>query len=147
MPKEYIVLVLTTNTENYTVTSSTVYSNLAEKHSEASLGGYFIMPKGKRNDDDYYSSSAPRTRTGVLKIKLPYRGNVAGCDYEVIGIEPREILSICNCKIKIDQVGLLEEPSTAVYSKTIQELLQKKLQGNKYPPALDPLKGMIFLMF
>lgn len=141
-PKEYIVLVLTTDMADSTETSSTVYSNLQEKHSGGSLGGYFIMPKGKRNDGDYYSSSAPRTRTGVLKIKLPYRGSVAGSNYEVIGIEPREILSICDCKIKIDQVGLLEEPSTVVYSKTIQELLGKKSQGNKYPPALDPLKDL-----
>ncbi|KAK1298896.1 hypothetical protein QJS10_CPB14g01721 [Acorus calamus] len=42
----------------------------------------------------------------------------------------------------IDQVRLLEFPSNAAYSKTVQELLDLKSQGNKYPPALDPLKDL-----
>ncbi|RZS09587.1 hypothetical protein BHM03_00040679, partial [Ensete ventricosum] len=44
-------------------------------------------------------------------------------------------------ELKIDQVRLLEDPSNVAYSKTVQQLLEKKRDGNKYPPALDAVKA------
>ena len=108
-------------------------------------GLQILMPKSKRGmDDDYYSSATARKGTGVVNIKMPHCGNASGTNYEVREIDTKEFLSICNAKIKIDQVGLLENDSNAAYSKTVQNLLDKKIDGNKYPPALDPLKGIIF---
>nr|GEY43525.1 DExH-box ATP-dependent RNA helicase DExH11 [Tanacetum cinerariifolium] len=100
-------------------------------------------PKSKRGiDDDYYSSATARKGSGVVKIKLPHRGNASGANYEVREIDTKEFLSICNVKIKVDQVGLLEDDSSAAYSKTVQNILDKKVNGNKYPPALDPVKDL-----
>lgn len=105
--------------------------------------GFFIIPKSKRGlEDEYYSSGTARKGTGVIKITLPYRGVAAGVNYEVKGVETTEFLSICNCKIKVDHVRLLEEISNAAYSKTVQQLVDLKSGGTKYPPALDPIKGM-----
>ena len=101
------------------------------------------MPKSKRGlEDEYCSSVTSRKGSGVVNIKLPHRGNAAGVNYEVRGIDNNEFLSICNCKIKIDQVRLLEDVSSAAYSKTVQQLLDLKSDGGKYPPALDPVKGI-----
>lgn len=111
-------------------------------------GLQMLMPKSKRGmDDDYYTSATARKGSGIVKIKLPHRGNAAGAAYEVREVDNKEFLSICNVKIKIDQVGLLEDDSSAAYSKTVQSLLQQKSQENKYPPALDPIKGIIFFLF
>lgn len=104
--------------------------------------GYFIVPKEKRGmDEDYFSAVGSRKPSGNITIKFPYSGNAAGVNYEVIGIEHKDIISICDCKIKICQVGLLEDPSPVVYSRTVQQLLEKKPDGKKYPPALHPVKG------
>ncbi|KAK3010897.1 hypothetical protein RJ639_012621 [Escallonia herrerae] len=101
-----------------------------------------ILPKSRRGlEDDYYSSSTSRRGSGVIKIKLPHRGNAAGRNYEVREMDSKELLSICNSKIKIDQAGLLEDVNSAAFSKTIQHLLVK-CDGNMYPPALDPVRDL-----
>lgn len=110
---------------------------------KGSSQGYFIAPKGKRGmDEEYFSSVSSRKGSGIINIKLPYRGIAAGVNYEVISVDNKDIMSICNCKIKIDQVRLLEDPSNVAYSKTVQELLDQKRNGSKYPPALDAVKGI-----
>ncbi|KAL0458826.1 UNVERIFIED_CONTAM: DExH-box ATP-dependent RNA helicase DExH11 [Sesamum latifolium] len=102
-----------------------------------------LVPKSKRGlEDDYYSSVASRRGSGIVNIKLPHRGSAAGVNYEVRGVENNEFLSICNCKIRIDQVRLLEDVSAGAYSNTVQQLLTLKSDGNKYPPALDPMKDL-----
>ncbi|XP_076886194.1 DExH-box ATP-dependent RNA helicase DExH11-like [Bidens hawaiensis] len=134
--KQYIVLVLTPS-----LPSTLQSSDDQQKKSNAGL--QILMPKSKRGmDDDYYSSSTARKGSGVVKIKLPHRGTAAGANYEVRETDTKEFLSICNAKIKIDQVGLLEDDSTAAYSKTVLSLLNQKVDGNKYPPALDPVKDL-----
>lgn len=106
--------------------------------------GYFVLPKSKRGLGDEYSTSVSARRgTGVINIKLPHHGYASGMNYEVRGVDSKEFLCICNRKIKIDQVGLLEDVSSTAYSKTVQLLLDLKSDGNKYPPALDPVKGII----
>lgn len=101
------------------------------------------MPKSKRAlEEEYCSSVTSRKRSGVINIKLPHHGAAAGVSYEVRSVDTKEFLFICNCKVKIDQFRLLEDVSSAAYSKTVQELLDTKSDGNKYPPALDPLKGV-----
>ncbi|MFS7978052.1 putative RNA helicase [Helianthus anomalus] len=135
--KQYIVMVLTPSLPSI--------SDDPQKNTNAGL--QILMPKSKRGmDDDYYSSSSAaatsRKGSGAVKIKLPHRGTAAGASYEVREIDTKEFLSICNAKIKIDQVGLLEDDSTAAYSKTVVSLLNKKVDGNKYPPALDPVKDL-----
>ena len=85
-----------------------------------------------------------RKGSGTIKIELPYHGTAAGINYEVRGIESKELSCICNRKITIDQVRLLEDGSNAAFSKTVQQLSGTKIDGNKYPPALDPLKGKAF---
>ena len=117
-------------------------SDAAQEKTSAGL--QILKPKSKRGiDDDYYSSATARKGSGVIKIKLPHRGNASGANYEVREIDTKEFLSICNVKIKVDQVGLLEDDNSAAYSKTVQNILDKKVNGNKYPPALDPVKGII----
>ncbi|GFP91206.1 helicase ski2w [Phtheirospermum japonicum] len=130
--KQYIVLVLTPE----------LPSMLKASDSRETKGADFqvLVPKSKRGlEDDYCSSVASRKGTGVVNIKLPHRGTAAGVNYEVRGIENNKFVSICNCKIKIDQVRLLEDVSAGAYSNTVQQLLTMKSDGNKYPPALDPV--------
>lgn len=114
-----------------------------EKGAKRSEEGYFVLPKGKRGiDDEYYSPVTARKGSGVINIKLPHNGVASGINFEVREVESKEFLCICDCKIKIDQVRLLEDISTAAYSKTVQQLMEKKSDGSKYPPALDPLKDL-----
>ncbi|KAJ6670688.1 ATP-DEPENDENT RNA AND DNA HELICASE [Salix viminalis] len=133
--KQYIVLVLKPD-------APSISSNLQDNKS-ADFQGYVLMPKSKRgNDDEYFSSLTNRKGSGTVKIELPYHGAAAGINYEVREIESKELLCICNCKITIDQVRLLEDGSNAAFSKTVQQLSGTKIDGNKYPPALDPLKEL-----
>ncbi|KZV46871.1 heat shock protein 83 [Dorcoceras hygrometricum] len=88
--------------------------------------------------EDYYTSASSRKGPGVVNVKLPHRG-VAGISYEVRGVENNEFLSICSHEITIDQVGLLEDAIVGAYSKTVQQLLIWKSDGNKYLPVLDPV--------
>lgn len=121
--------------------------NLQNK-SSAFNQGYFVMPKSRRGLVDEYSTSvSTRKGKGVINIKLPHCGSACGMGYEVRAIDSKEFLCICSSKIKIDQVGLLEDVSSSVYSKTVQLLLDLKSDGNKYPPALDPVKGITVLWF
>lgn len=102
-----------------------------------------LVPKSKRGlEDEYCSSVTSRKGSGIVNIKLPYSGVAAGVDYEVREVANHDFLSICNKKIKIDQVRLLEDGSAGAFSSTVQQLLALKSDGNKYPPALDPVKGM-----
>lgn len=140
--KQYIVLVLKPDLPSGLPTSSKI-ANSQDKNSGAFPEGYYIVPKAKRAlEDDYYSSATTRKGSGVINIKLPHHGAAAGVSYEVRGVDSKEILCICDRKIKIDQVGLLENANTAAYSKTVQQLLDLKSKGHKYPPALDPLRGI-----
>ena len=147
--KNYLVLVLTTESPTNTSASlpSPMQSVLNRDQLDKGGGGVFLLaPKSKRGlDDDYsVSSSYSRKGTGVVNIEVPKYGTAAGTNYAVIALESntKEIISICDRKMKIDQVKLLEQPSNAVYSKTVQELMAQKTGGNKYPPVLDPLKGI-----
>lgn len=147
MNKQYIVLVLTTDMASMQ-THMGPLNTPQEKGSGNPPQGYFIAPKGKRGmDEEYFSSVSSRKGSGIINIKLPYRGNAAGVNYEVIAVDDRDIMSICNCKIKIDQVRLLEDPSNVAYSKTVQQLLDQKRNGNKYPPVLDAVKGIVHHRF
>lgn len=137
--KQYIVLVLMPEFP-LTLQNPSDSSNLKDdKGADLQI----LIPKSKRGlEDDYYSSITSRRGSGVVNIKLPHRGTAAGMNYEVRGIDNKEFLSICNCKIKIDQVRLLEDVSVGAYSNTVQQLLVLKSDGNKYPPALDPVKDL-----
>jgi antiviral helicase SKI2 len=138
--KQYIVLVLKPD-------APSVSSNLQDKKSADFQQGYVLMPKSKRSfDEEYLPSLTNRKGSGTIKIELPYQGVAAGINYEVRGIESKEFLCICNRKITIDQVRLLQDGSNAAFSKTVQQLLETKSDGNKYPPALDPLKGKAFFV-
>ena len=142
--KKYVVLVLTGDC------SSSVLApefNKNEKGPGDFQGGQFIALKGKRGmDDEYYSSSvSSRKSSGVITIKLPYKGDASGMGFEVRAIENKEIMSICTSKIKIDQVRLLEDPNKTAYSRTVQQLIKEEPDGTKYPPALDAIKGTNFL--
>ncbi|KAK3026319.1 hypothetical protein RJ639_041007, partial [Escallonia herrerae] len=137
--KNYIVLVLTPDLP------STLQTPLDsdDRQSKRSTDLQMLIPKARRGlEDDYYSSSTSRRGSGVIKIKLPHCGNAAGRNYEVREIDSKELLAICNCKLKIDQAGLLEDVNSAAFSKTIQHLLEKS-DGNKYPPALDPVRDRL----
>ncbi|URE37995.1 DSHCT (NUC185) domain [Musa troglodytarum] len=137
--KQYVILVLITDIASQAPSMSS--NKLQEKESENFQQGYFITPKGKRSmDEEYFSSISSRKGSGAINIKLPYYGSASGTNYKVMAIDNKDIVSICNCKIKIDQVRLLEDPSNIAYSKTVQQLLEKKRDGNKYPPALDAVK-------
>ncbi|KAG1365844.1 DExH-box ATP-dependent RNA helicase DExH11 [Cocos nucifera] len=141
--KQYIVLVLVTDVASSTQTPSVSSNKLQEKESGNFQQGYFVAPKGKRGmDEEYFSSISSRKGSGVINIRLPYCGSAAGISYEVIAMENKDFMSICNCKIKIDQVRLLEDPSQIAYSKTVQQLLEQKPRGSKYPPALDAVKDL-----
>lgn len=134
--KQYIVLLLKPDV------SSMMETHLDKKNVDFPEG-YFVMPKGKRSfEEEYFPSLTNRKGSGVINIKLPYRGAAAGVTYEVRGIDNKELLCICDRKITIDQVRLLEDGSSAAFSKTVEQLLALKSDGNKYPPALDPVKGI-----
>ncbi|XP_071934825.1 DExH-box ATP-dependent RNA helicase DExH11 isoform X2 [Coffea arabica] len=137
--KQYIVFVLMPELP-LTLQNPSDSSNLKD---DKGAGLQILIPKSKRGlEDDYYSSVTSRRGSGVVNIKLPHRGTAAGMNYEVLGIDNKEFLSICNCKIKIDQVRLLEDVSAGAYSNTVQQLLLLKSDGNKYPPPLDPVKDL-----
>lgn len=140
--KQYIVLVLNPNLPSR-VQSPRATSTLQDKRSADFPDGYLLVPKAKRGfEEEYCSSGKPRKGSGVININLPHHGTAAGESYEVRGVDSKEFLCICNCKIKIEPVRLLEDVSNGAYSKTVQQLLALKSEGNKYPPALDPVKGM-----
>ncbi|KAM4083476.1 hypothetical protein ACB094_08G060300 [Castanea mollissima] len=140
--KQYIVLVLKPNLP-VTAQSSQASSNSQDKRNANFPDGYFMVPKAKRAlEEDYCSSVTPRKGSGVINIKLPHCGAAAGVSYEVRGVDVTGFLCICNCKIKIDQARLLEDSSSVAYSRTVQQLLELKSDGNKYPPALDPKKDL-----
>jgi antiviral helicase SKI2 len=144
--KQYVVLVLTGDS-----TSSALDPNLSnqnDKGTGVSQQGYLVIPpKGKRGmEEDFFSSGRTRKSSGVINIKLPYTGDASGMGFEVRAVENKEIISICTSKIKIDQVGLLEDISKTSYTKTVQMLIKEQSDG-KYPPALDAIKGTdIFAM-
>ncbi|XP_050138547.1 DExH-box ATP-dependent RNA helicase DExH11-like isoform X1 [Malus sylvestris] len=138
--KQYIVLVLKPELLPQTPLGS---GNLQDSKNTDFPQGYFVVPKSKRAlDEEYRSGVTPRKASGVIKIKLPHQGSAAGVSFEVKEVDSKDFLCICNCKIKIDQVGLLEDNSNAAYSKTVQQLLDTKSDRNEYPPALDPYKDL-----
>ncbi|TQD93972.1 hypothetical protein C1H46_020397 [Malus baccata] len=138
--KQYIVLVLKPELLPQTPLGS---GNLQDSKNTDFPQGYFVVPKSKRAlDEEYRSGVTPRKASGVVKIKLPHQGSAAGVSFEVKEVDSKDFLCICNCKIKIDQVGLLEDNSNAAYSKTVQQLLDTKSDRNEYPPALDPYKDL-----
>lgn len=137
--RQYIVLVLTPELPSTLQASSDASDRKDQKNPEFQV----LVPKSRRGyEDEYCSSVSSRKGSGIINIKLPHRGNAAGMNYEVRGVENKDFLYICVKKIKIDQVRLLEDVSAGAYSNTIQQLLGLKSEGNKYPPALDPIKGM-----
>lgn len=139
--KQYVVFVLTGDCTSSALVPDS--SNQDEKEPGEFQQGYFVTPKGKRGmDDEYFSSASTRKGSGIINIKLPYKGDASGMGFEVRAIENKEIISICTRKIKIDQVRLLEEPSKTAYSKTVQQLIKEQQDGNKYPPALDAIKDL-----
>ncbi|XP_062218251.1 DExH-box ATP-dependent RNA helicase DExH11 isoform X2 [Phragmites australis] len=139
--RRYIVLVLTGDCISSALAPGSF--NQIEKEPGDFQQGHFIIPKGKRGmDDEYFSSVSTRKVSGVINIKLPYKGDASGMGFEVRAIENKEIMSICTGKIKIDQVRLLEEPSKTAYSKTVQQLIKEQPDGTKYPPALDAIKDL-----
>lgn len=141
--KQYIVLVLRPDLSSSTQTPSS--NNLQDNKVGDFSQGYVLMPKSKRRFEEEYCAVTSRKGSGVINLKLPYQSAAAGHSFEVRGIDNTEFLCICNCKIKIDQVRLLEDCSNAAFSKTVQQLLDLKTDGNKYPPALDPQKGKPFI--
>nr|KYP60167.1 Helicase SKI2W [Cajanus cajan] len=139
--KLYIVFVIKPDMQS-SVENASSSSSLQNK-SGAFDQGYFVMPKSRRGVLDEYSTSvSSRKGRGVINIKLPYCGSACGMGYEVREVDSKEFLCICSSKIKIEQVGLLEDVNSSVYSKTVQMLLDLKSDGNKYPPALDPVKDL-----
>ncbi|XP_050236549.1 DExH-box ATP-dependent RNA helicase DExH11 [Mercurialis annua] len=135
--KQYIVLVLKPN-----FPTSVQISNAQEKKSGDNSQTYLLLPKSKRGGEEYFYAPASRKGSGAVNINLPYQGTAAGINYEVRGMDNTEFLFICTAKLKIDQVGLLEDVSNIAFSKTVQQLSELKSDGNKYPPALDPLKDL-----
>ncbi|KAG8387912.1 hypothetical protein BUALT_Bualt02G0070700 [Buddleja alternifolia] len=134
--KQYIVLMLTPELPSVSKTT-------ADSLEKNSAGLQVLVPKSKRGlEDDYCSSVTSRRGSDIVNIKLPHHGFAAGVNYGVRGVENNEFLSICNCKIKIDQVRLLQDVSLGAYSNTVQQLLNLTSDGNKYPPALDPVKDL-----
>ena len=105
--------------------------------------GFFVMPKSRRGLlDEYTTSVSARKGRGVVNIKLPHQGSACGMSYEVREVDIKEFLCICSSKIKVDQVGLLEDVSSSVYAKTVQLLQDLKSDGeivqtsNPYAPVL-----------
>lgn len=140
---QYIVLLLKPDSSSTSSIQTPLSGKLQGKAKSSTFGeGYFVIPKSKR-DEEYIASSTSRKGSGSIKIKLPYHGFAGGKNFEVRGIENKEFLCICKSRIRIDQVGILEEESNAAYSKAVQELVKLKSDnGHKCPPALDPQKGM-----
>ncbi|KAL5748007.1 hypothetical protein ACOSQ2_025304 [Xanthoceras sorbifolium] len=134
--KQYIVLMLKPDVP------LAIQTPLGKKNVDFAEGS-FLKPKSERGyGDEYLPSVSSRRSSGTINIKLPHYGAAAGVSYEVRDVDNREFLCICNKKIKIDQVRLLEDGSSAAFSKTVQQLLELKSDGNKYPPALDPLRDL-----
>lgn len=134
--KRYLVLVLTPESP------SIMESPSDSKHKKVS-DYQVLVPKSKRGlEDEYCSAVTSRKGSGAVNIKLPHRGFAAGVSYEVREVGNNEFLSICNNKIKIDQVRLLEDASASAFSSTVQLLLSLRSGGNKYPPALDPVHDL-----
>ncbi|KAI5445056.1 hypothetical protein KIW84_013349 [Lathyrus oleraceus] len=105
--------------------------------------GFFVMPKSRRGLlDEYTTSVSARKGRGVVNIKLPHQGSACGMSYEVREVDIKEFLCICSSKIKVDQVGLLEDVSSSVYAKTVQLLQDLKSDGeivqtsDPYAPVL-----------
>ncbi|EOA26057.1 hypothetical protein CARUB_v10019475mg [Capsella rubella] len=116
--------------------------SIGKKNSDPSQG-YFIAPKSKRGfEEEFYTKPSSRKGPVSVKIELPYHGAAAGVGYEVKGFDNKEFLCICDSKIKIDPVRLLEDGNKAAFSQTVQQLLDLKADGNKFPPALDPIKDL-----
>ncbi|KAF2312608.1 hypothetical protein GH714_035213 [Hevea brasiliensis] len=137
--KQYIVLVLKPD-----LPSSMQISNVQDKRSGDGPQAYLLMPKSKRGVEDYFYPSTSRKGSGAINIKLPHQGSAAGVGYEVRAMDSKEFLCICKSKIKINPAGLLEDISNTAFSKTVQELLELKSEGKKYPPALDPRKHLLY---
>lgn len=140
--KQHIVFMLKPHLPS-TVQSPPGGSNLQDKRSADFSEGYMLVPKSKRAfEEEYCSSVTSRKGSGAINIKLPYHGSAAGMGFEVREVDIKEFVCICNRKIKIDQVRLLEVSSSVAFSQTVQQLVNLKSDGNKFPPALDPVKGM-----
>lgn len=141
--KKYIILVVRPDLPPIAESPSGSGAVL-QKGAKKAEEGYFVLPKGKRAlDDEYYAAGVTaRKGSGVINIKLPYHGVASGINYEVREVENKEFLCICARKLKIDQIRLLEDVSTAAYSNTVQQLMELKADGSKYPSALDPLKDL-----
>ncbi|XP_057789861.1 DExH-box ATP-dependent RNA helicase DExH11 isoform X1 [Salvia miltiorrhiza] len=134
--KQYLVLVLTPELPS-------ILTSQTDSRDKKDVNFQVLVPKSKRGlEDEYCSSVTSRKGSGTVNIKLPYRGFAAGVSYEVREVMNNEFLSIRNKKIKIDQVRLLEDGSAGAFSSTVQQLLSLKSDGNKYPPALDPVKDL-----
>lgn len=139
--KLYIVFVIRPDM-SFPVENASSGGNSQDKSSTFDQG-FFVMPKSRRGlVDEYTTSVSARKGRGVINIKLPHRGSACGMSYEVREVDIKEFLCICSSKIKIDQVGLLEDVSSSVYAKTVKLLQDLKSDGNKYPPALDPVKDL-----
>lgn len=142
--KQHIVLVLKPELPA-TIQTPLASGNLQDSKNTDSSQGFYRVPKSKRAlEEEYCTSVSSRKGSGVINIKLPHQGAAAGVRYEVRGVDNTDFLYISNSKIKIDQVRLLEDCSSAAYSKTVQQLSDTKSDGNNFPPALDPVKGNIY---
>ncbi|BAT88395.1 hypothetical protein VIGAN_05187500 [Vigna angularis var. angularis] len=138
--KTYIVFVIKPDMPSLMQSAS---SGAMQNKSGSFDQGYFVMPKSRRGLLDEYSTSvSARKGKGIINITMPYCGSASGMGYEVREVDSKEFLCICSTKIKIDPVGLLEDVSSSVYSKTVQLLVDLKSDGNKYPPALDPVRDL-----
>ncbi|XVE79464.1 hypothetical protein DITRI_Ditri14bG0060900 [Diplodiscus trichospermus] len=135
--KQYIVLVLKHDVPSMTQTPSGS-SKLQDKSTDFQV----LLPKSKRGLEEDYRAAGSRRGPAIIKITLPYQGAAAGVSFEVRETDNTEFLCICNSKIKVDQVRLLEYGSNTAFSDTVQQLLKLKSNGNKYPPALDPVKDL-----
>lgn len=140
--KKCIVLLLRPDLP-LTLQNSPAGSGLQDVKVDEFQHGSFLLPKSKRRaEEEYDSAFTTRKRSGPIKIKLPHQGSASGMSYEVRRVETREFLRMCAQKIMVDQVRLLEDCSPAAYSRTVQQLLELNSGGSKYPPDLDPVKGI-----
>ncbi|KAJ8749712.1 hypothetical protein K2173_012263 [Erythroxylum novogranatense] len=140
--KQYIVLVLK---PDLALSMQPASSGSGSKDAKSGdfPQGFLLMPKSKRGlEEEYFCSMTSRKGSGVINLKLPYQGVSAGQFYEVKGIDNEEFVCICSATIKIDQVRLLEDGNSMAFSKTVQQLLELKSDGNKYLPALHPIKDL-----
>ncbi|KAI4373417.1 hypothetical protein MLD38_011543 [Melastoma candidum] len=140
--KQYIVLILNSQSELTSQTSSESRNFLDGKASGFAQGS-LLLPKQKRfSDDDFYTVSTSRKGSGRINITLPHSGTATGMRYEVREVDIKDLLCFCDHNIEIDQVGLLESCSTAAYSNTVQQLLKVRSDGKKFPQALDLIKDL-----